>query len=400
MHIAHGSREEGVQRRGRPRRARAYSAAAATQLSYAEKGAHQARPQRRPRGLAAVARRRRPPRRTARRAARAGGRAATTEGRRVAAPPPLPPPRTRRPRPPEPASLPAGTTSRARRRRRRPRGGDDRRGVGVRQALRGSTPSAARVRSRRSARRTLDAAHLARSPLKAWAGCIRGWRRRRSSGAPAPRAATRAKPPVRCEGGKGRADRQNKNCETSCRLAPPSHLVHSHLWAQKSEEIRQDAPVSALASTLQPRAACSGDVFRGARQRRCRSLTADPISTPNTGTSCCAEYRETAEQLRERRANGRPRVWQPPGRRSLAPQRLPTRSWREDRAHRARQIRLADILRGDVLVLRPDGRSSERVSCASAGRRVGKDWLTVGVGKTWPDGLWRRAVDLDRLESC
>ena len=54
------------------------------------------------------------------------------------------------------------------------------------------------------------------------------------------------------------------------------------------------------------------------------------------------------------------------------------------------KIRLADkFSRGDVLVLRPDSRSSERLCPA---RRcvvdVGKDWLTVGVGKTWPDGLW------------
>ena len=105
------------------------------------------------------------------------------------------------------------------------------------------------------------------------------------------------------------------------------------------------------------------------------------------------EYRETADQLRERRAKWSPARLAASGQAIFGATASPDAELFGEKIVRIEKpggkIRLADkFSRGDVLVLRPDSRSPERVvlrECCVVD--VGKDWLTVGVGKTWPDAV-------------
>ena len=157
------------------------------------------------------------------------------------------------------------------------------------------------------------------------------------------------------------------------------------------------------------RAAIFGDVLLlyGARQQQCRSqqLTADPISTPNTGTSCCAESTEKRQNSYESAApSGRPRDWRPPGRRSLAPRRLPTRSSSARRSCASRSPAKFDSPTNSLAAtFWCSGRTAARpneLSCASA---VSSTSARTGSPSAWerrgPTGSGRRAVDPGRLES-
>ena len=157
-------------------------------------------------------------------------------------------------------------------------------------------------------------------------------------------------------------------------------------------------PVLALASTFQPQ---SRNFRRRAPAIRC-AAAAVPLAAADSRSDIYTEdwdqllrreYRETAEQLRERRAKWSPARLAASGQAIFGATAAPDAELFGEkivRIEKPGKIRLADkFSRGDVLVLRPDSRSSERVvlrECCVVD--VGKDWLTVGVGKSWPDGLW------------
>ena len=111
------------------------------------------------------------------------------------------------------------------------------------------------------------------------------------------------------------------------------------------------------------------------------------------------EYREGADQLRQKRARWPPRRLEASGLAIFDATAAPdTDLFGEKivRISRPGETRLADrFSRGDILVLSPDDRVP---SWSSAAERfvpreccvveTGKDWITVSVGQSWPSGLW------------
>ena len=111
------------------------------------------------------------------------------------------------------------------------------------------------------------------------------------------------------------------------------------------------------------------------------------------------EYREAASELRERRSKWSRARLEASGVCVFDASATPESDLYGEkvvRVHKAGETRLADrFTRGDILVLGPDSRapswssaSSEFVprECCVVDR--GPDWLTIGVGQSWPTGLW------------
>ena len=111
------------------------------------------------------------------------------------------------------------------------------------------------------------------------------------------------------------------------------------------------------------------------------------------------EHRETADQLRKRRSKWSQSRLEASGLGIFDASASPeTDLFGEKivRVSKQGETRLADrFSRGDILVLSPDRFSPSWPSAASsfAPREccvvdAGKDWITVGVGRSWPAGLW------------
>ena len=112
------------------------------------------------------------------------------------------------------------------------------------------------------------------------------------------------------------------------------------------------------------------------------------------------EHREAAEELRERRSKWSRGRLEASGLAIFDATASPESDLFGEKVVRVCKegaTRLADrFSRGDILVIGPDRAGSPSWSSAAshfAPREcvvisTGKDWLTVGVGRTWPRGLW------------
>ena len=110
------------------------------------------------------------------------------------------------------------------------------------------------------------------------------------------------------------------------------------------------------------------------------------------------EYREAAEELRQRRAKWSRARLEANGLAIFDASATPETDLFGEKVVKVSkpgEARLADrFTRGDILILRPDARTpawsddkgfTPRECCVM---ECGADWLTVGVGRSWPTGLW------------
>ena len=145
------------------------------------------------------------------------------------------------------------------------------------------------------------------------------------------------------------------------------------------------------------------DACRRSNLIQCRAIAPDlgnPSSYANHWeTLLTQEYRETAAQLRERRAKWSRKRLEANGLGLFDASATPESDLFGEKVVRVSKSgasQLADrFSRGDILIISPDDRAPPWSTAAKAFVpreccvvNTGKDWITVGVGRSWPAGLW------------
>ena len=104
------------------------------------------------------------------------------------------------------------------------------------------------------------------------------------------------------------------------------------------------------------------------------------------------EYQERASELRDRRKTWSRRRLEESGISIFGASAEPESEVFGEkivRVYKQRETRFRDrFTRGDVLVMTPVIKTVEPIPRECLVVDVGKDWLTVGVGSSWPEGLW------------